>query len=80
MKYLHKLVLPLVFLAALAVATPAQAHGYHHRHYYRHYSYGYPGYSYGPRYYYSGYYGPYYGGGITFAFGGHHFFHRRYWR
>lgn len=74
MKFLHKLALPLVIVAGLAFATPAQARWRHH-----HYvvvGYGAP-YYYGPAYYgypyyapYYGYYGPSWGGG--YAFGGHY--------
>jgi hypothetical protein len=82
MKLLNKLILPLVVLAGLMLATPAQARWHHH--YYHHYysSYGYP--YYGPAYYggpYYGYYGgPYYGSGVTVAFGGHSYRHHRHWR
>jgi hypothetical protein len=83
MKLLHKLALPLVVIAALAMATPAQARWWRHRVFYGgYYGYGYP-YYYGPGYFgayygapYYGYYGPYYGGG--FAFGGHHYWHGGY--
>jgi hypothetical protein len=86
MKLLHKMILPLIAVAGLALATPAQAYR-HHGHFFRgRVVVAYPGYAYNysPGYYgyytpgyYNGYYAPAYyapyygGGGVTFAFGGH---------
>jgi hypothetical protein len=88
MKLIHKLTLALVAVAALGLATPAQAWPFH-RHFVGVYvqpygGYVYPDYAYygPPPYYnpyYSGYYGPrIYGGGIGFAFGGHGYYHGGY--
>lgn len=81
MKTIHKIVLGLLALIALATATPASAYGYHHgRYVYRH---GHYGYYYGPRFYpyYAGpspyYYGPFNGPAVTVAVAPrrhHHFF------
>ena len=75
MKTLHKLILPLVALAAFCFSTtPAQAYwGRHHGVFVWGGGRSYAGY-YGPAYYpyynpYYGYYGPYYGGGAV-VFGG----------
>jgi hypothetical protein len=74
MKMLHKLILPLVAIAALTFATPAQAHRFH-RHGFvgGYYGRGYPSYGYYSPYYspYYGYYGGPYYGGYSFGFGGH---------
>jgi len=78
MKTFHKILLALVAVAGLSLATPAQAGWFHHRVFVGHrYYYGPAYYGYYNPYYapYYGYYGPYYGGGVTFAFGGGHYWH-----
>jgi len=82
MKTIHKILLGLVAIAALAMGTPANAddhHSHHGRYVYHH---GHYGYYYGPRFYpyYAGpspyYYGPYYGPGVSVVVAPHrhHFF------